>query len=87
MIDRLADRDQRISYRFADESAGFGAHWYYAQFEFKGDDHDLPWNLAPAFGSRAWTSPVWIDVQNPNLNSEDLTKERDCVIGLLQRIS
>ena len=46
-----------------DDRVGPGEHWYYARITFEGDDHDLSWNLSPAFGSRAWTSPVWVTVE------------------------
>ena len=54
-----------------DDDCPAGRNWYYAHVQFAVSDpalrdldwglpEPLPWNLKPAYGIDAWTSPVWI---------------------------
>jgi len=45
---------------WTDAECAAGRHYYYAHVTFAGEAQTLPWNLAPAYGVDAWTSPVWV---------------------------
>ena len=58
-----------VTLNWTDETCLPGNHWYYAHIRFKTDNTEadwaapmaLPWNIMPAYGIDAWTSPVWIE--------------------------
>ena len=57
-----------VAWTWTDRHCAPGDHWYYAHVRFAGGHPDLdwsspeplPWNVKPARGVDAWTSPVWI---------------------------
>ena len=55
-------REKRVSLDWADDTASSGQHYYYAHIVFEGEAENPSWNIASAYGSDAWTSPVWVHV-------------------------
>ncbi len=49
-----------VEFDWADKECAPGEHFYYVHVIFAGEDKSLPWNLAPAYGIDAWSSPVWV---------------------------
>ena len=49
-----------VSFDWRDKACTSGEHFYYVHVKFAGDEPALTWNLAPAFGVHAWSSPVWV---------------------------
>jgi hypothetical protein len=56
---RVVTRELDLSWR--DATYRPGEYAYYAALTFAGDAPSRPWNLAPAYGIHAWSSPVWVN--------------------------
>ena len=50
----------RFDDTWTDTACTVGVHFYYAHVTFQGEETVLPWNLSPAVGVHAWSSPVWV---------------------------
>lgn len=53
----------QLQVKFTDIDLSPGTHWYYWRIAQKRSAPPLPGNLMTAFGSLAWSSPLWLVVQ------------------------
>lgn len=60
VVHQATPNDADLALAWQDYDCPAGGHYYYAHITFAGDEPTLPWNLAPAYGLEAWSSPVWI---------------------------
>jgi hypothetical protein len=52
--------DGRVAVEWVDGACAPGEHFYYAHVSFVGVEAVLYWNVATAYGTHAWSSPVWV---------------------------
>jgi len=63
-------RESELAYAWSDPDCPAGQHWYYVHIRFEAPDGvdwsqpmPLPWNVKPARGIDAWTSPIYVNRQ------------------------
>ena len=60
---RIVHRSGLSSGIWVDERVRPGQYYYYLQVKEQGRHKRYPHNIAPAWGKYAWTSPIWVNIQ------------------------
>ena len=61
VVQSVPGRGERLTLSLRDHDIPDGRNYYYVRVVQKGNDEQYPANLAVARGTRAWSSPIWVN--------------------------